>query len=74
MNGASFDAQGDMIFLEEHGVHSFHDSEIGGIHILKIQNFGAVLNCFVFTLVNGKGKKNVKPTTLKKEKRERLTL
>ena len=71
MNGASFDAQGDMIFLEEHGVHSFHDSEIGGIHILKIQNFGAVLNCFVFTLVNGKGKKNVKPTTLKKERKER---
>ena len=29
------------------------------------------MNCFVFTLVNGKGKKNVKPTTLKKERKER---
>ena len=57
--------------IEEHGVHSIHDSEIGGIHILKVQNFGAVLSCYVFTLLNGNGKKNVKPTTLKKEREER---
>ena len=36
--------------IEEHGVHSIHDSEIGGIHILKVQNFGAVLNYVLFLL------------------------